>query len=76
MLQAQITNFSYQKCYEESLQRFDFGNINAFDINALPSENLESFIAKHNFSNAQINMLRLLNLECTSNNFEIWINNE
>ncbi|MGX3044196.1 hypothetical protein [Helicobacter sp. T3_23-1056] len=43
---------------------------------SLPSENAKTFIAKHNFSNAQITMLKLLNLECKSNNFEIWINNE
>ena len=43
---------------------------------SLPSENLEFFIAKNAFSSAQITMLKLLNLECKSNNFEIWINNE
>ena len=43
---------------------------------SLPSENLGDFIAQHNFSNAQKAMLTLLNLECKSNNFEIWINND
>ncbi|MGX2973033.1 hypothetical protein, partial [Helicobacter sp. T3_23-1059] len=42
----------------------------------LPSENLESFIARHNFSNTQKMMLKALNLECKNNNFEIWINND
>ncbi len=43
---------------------------------SLPSENLCDFIAQHKFSNTQITMLKLLNLECKSNNFEIWINND
>lgn len=42
----------------------------------LPSEDLESFIAKNNFSNTQKIMLESLNLESRANNFEIWINNE
>ena len=46
MLLAQITNFSYQKRYKVSLQRFKFGDIKAFDINALPSVSLVDFGGK------------------------------
>lgn len=46
LLSAQITNFSYQKCYKESLQDFDFSDISAFDINDLPSKCLVSFGGK------------------------------
>lgn len=46
MLLAQITNFSYQKCYKEVLQSFEFSDINAFDINALPSKCLVNFGGK------------------------------
>ena len=46
MLLAQITNFSYQKCYKVSLQRFDCRDMSAFDINALPSVSLVDFGGK------------------------------
>lgn len=46
MLLAQITNFSYQKCYKEALQSVDCGDISTFDINALPSVSLVDFGGK------------------------------
>lgn len=42
----------------------------------LPSEHIESFLNKNNFSNTQKTILRNINNESKINNFEIWINHD
>lgn len=46
------------------------------DSITLPNDNLEYFLIKHKFSQAQKTMLTNLNAESKSNNFEIWINDD